>query len=87
MTHTYFMGASSGKSRKTGENWFSIQLLRENRWGNVEIKPLFIPSEERWKKLVSACPPVGAAVLVTVDIDGIPVSVSAVKDVPALDLR
>lgn len=87
MQYTYFMGASSGRSRKTGESWFSIQLLRENRWGNVEVKALFIPSEDRWKKIVSSCPAVGSPVTVSVDIDGIPVSVSLVKDVPALDLR
>lgn len=86
MKHMYFLGVASGKSKKTGEPWCSVNLLRQNRWGSIEVKSLFCnPSE--FEELAAICPPVGTAVDVKTDLDGQIVDITPVKDIPALDLR
>lgn len=82
----YFMGVSSGESKKTGSKWCALHVLRQNRWGSIEVKPLFCnPSD--FEELRSICPPVGSAVDVKLDLDGQIIDITPVKDIPVLDLR
>lgn len=44
MRAMYFMGVSSGKSKK-GNDFYTVQILWQNGFGNLEVKPLFVDHE------------------------------------------
>lgn len=87
MEYMYYVGCASGVSKKTGNPWWSINVLRENQWGSIEVKPLYVATEEKWKALLATCPPIGTPVHVSIDIDRVLTKITTVKDVPTLDLR
>lgn len=87
MKYMYFTGVASGTSKKTEKPWWSINVLRTNRWGSIEIKPLYCATQKDWEELCAICPAVGAPVDIKTDLDGNIVDITEVKDIPALDLR
>ena len=73
MEAVYYVGASSGsKKNKPDEKWYAINVLRENSFGSICVTPLFVRTEEKWKKLVESAPDVGVAVRVERDLDNEP---------------
>lgn len=87
MKYMYYMGASSGyKKNKPEEKWFSINVLRTNRWGTFEIKPLYVSDEKSFNDLCASAPPIGSAVDVKRNLDDEVTEIILLDDVPALEL-
>lgn len=87
MKHMYFTGVASGESKKTGNPWWSINVLRTNRWGSIEVKPLYCSTAKDFEELAAICPTPGTAVTVKLDLDGNIIDITPEKDIPVLDLR
>lgn len=64
----YFFHAGSNTSKKTGNPFWFVELLRQNRFGNWELKPIFC-SEEVFKKVQARGFKVGSAVSAAVGLD------------------
>ena len=87
MQYSYFVGTSRGKKKnKPDEEWFSINILRENRYQSIEVKPLFVTSEERFNALCKKCPAIGTPVQVIMNLDNEPEEIKVLEDVPPLEL-
>lgn len=86
----YFMGFSSGTSKKTNEPFWCITLLRQ-RFGRFVTVPSYFASEDAYNRAIEQCKnqniKEGTPVDMTVDIDGHPNSIKHDKSVPSLDLR
>lgn len=41
MNAMYFMGLHAGKSAKTGEDYYAVNILWMNAYGSYELKPLY----------------------------------------------
>ena len=64
----YYFGVGTNTSKKTGNPFWFVDLLRQNRYGNWELKPLFC-CEEVYKRVQSRGFKIGASVAATVGLD------------------
>lgn len=87
MDYMYYMGGASGPTKKDPEKkWFALQVLRESRYGSIELKPLFVQTEEKWNKLLASAPPIGSPVDIQRNLDDEVTAINLIKDVPPLEL-
>lgn len=86
MKYEYYLGFSSGTSRKTGNPFWCIRTLGLNRYNQVDIIPTFFQSEEDfefWQSLDGL--KMGCAVEIT-ERRGHVNDIKVLLDVPALNL-
>lgn len=46
MKANYYMGQTIGKKRSDGSPFFAINILSMNRFGNLDVVPLFVNKKE-----------------------------------------
>ena len=69
MNAMYFMGTNKGTSKKSGKDFWCVNVLWLNSFGNYEIKPLFV-NEEMYGAVNAMGLARGTAVTVTMNLGG-----------------
>lgn len=69
MNAMYFMGTNKGTSKKSGKDFWCVNVLWLNSFGNYEIKPLFV-TEQTYGEVNGMGMARGTAVDVTVSLGG-----------------
>lgn len=87
MKYHYLVGFSSGKS-KAGRDWWSINLFGLDRYGKVNVVPVFVNSAEEWDEAQKKAPPQFTAVNVITDsVTGRFVEIKAIDGVAKLNAQ
>lgn len=88
MKNHYFVGFASGKQKKDpSKMWYAINTFGENRFGNLDIVPVFLKDKEEYDRLVAEAPPLYSAVTITCDQFGSVLEFKAVDGVPKLNCQ
>ena len=61
----YYLGFASGVKKQTGHAWWCIRLFGTDRFGEINVIPLFLASEEEYQRLQKDAPPQFSAVQIT----------------------
>lgn len=87
MKNSYFIGFASGTSKKSDRKWWAINLFGLNRFGHIDIIPVFLKSEEEFEEMQKIAPPLFSAVTILRDANDNIVSFKAVDGVPKLNVQ
>ena len=87
MKHSYFIGFASGESKKTGRPWWAINLFGVNRYGHIDIIPVFLESEDQFEEMQKKAPPLFSAVEILLDANNNVASFKAIDGVPKLNVQ
>ena len=87
MKNNYFVGFASGESKKTGRPWWAINLFGLNRYGHIDIIPVFLKSEEEFQEMQKIAPPLFSAVTILRDANDNVASFKAVDGVAKLNVQ
>lgn len=83
MENLYYLGFANGVKKQTGRAWWCIRLFGTDRFGEINVIPLFLSSEEEFNRLQKIAPaqfsavqisthPTTGAVTVFKALDGVP---------------
>ena len=70
MKANYYMGQTIGKTRKDGSPFYVINILAVNRFGSLDVNPLFV-SEQEYNEILNMKFLPGDPVLVSVTFTGV----------------
>ena len=87
MKNSYFVGFASGTSKKTGRPWWVINTFGLNKYGRVDIIPVFLKSEEEFEEMQKIAPPMFSPVTILRDANDSVVTFKAVDGVPKLNVQ
>lgn len=87
MENAYFIDFANGVKKATGRAWFAIRLFGLNKYGNIDIVPVFVNSEEEFELLKKNAPPQFSAVRLLTDRNGTIVEFKALDSVPKLNVK
>lgn len=70
MKANYYMGQTIGKTRKDGSTFYVINILAVNRFGSLDVNPLFV-SEQEYNEILNMNFMPGDPVVVSVTFTGV----------------
>lgn len=82
----YYMGCGSATSKKTGNPFYTVSILRVNHFGSWEIKTLFC-QKSTFDTVVNQRIPIGYGCIVQTGIDGELTSIQTDDNVTPLELE
>ena len=88
MENLYYLGFAHGVKKQTGRPWWCIRLFGTDRFGEINVIPLFLSSEEEFDRLQKTAPAQFSAVQITTHPTTGAVTVfKALDGVPKLNVK